>query len=340
MSRISVIIPIYNAASSLDRCLCSVLDQTCTSFEVILVDDGSTDGSSAICDRYAEEDSRIVVIHKENGGVSSARNVGIEAAAGDYIMFLDSDDVLSPDALEILCSRDADMVMGGFRKVVSGQTKYVRVPKYDKFYKGLEQICGFLDDNIAAKDCYMLNSSCFKLYRRQILVEHNLRFDEKLKYGEDKMFVFNFLYHINSVRTVNTIVYDYVMVEDSLSSDVTSDSHLAQLFHLLQNYIPLLQNLTYRYSYSVRLQNLYHIDVVSRYVIRILTVFASRQSELMTFKNISILYSYMDGDDALGVFSVRLLQIPNILLYRIGLPGFTRAFYSFTSSICRYMSFK
>ena len=340
MSRISVIIPVYNAASSLDRCLCSVLDQTCTSFEVILVDDGSTDGSSAICDRYAEEDSRIVVIHKENGGVSSARNAGIEAATGDYIMFLDADDVLSPDALELLSGKDADMAMGGFRKVVAGKTTYVRVPKYDKVYKGAGQIGSFLDDNIGKNDCFMLNSSCFKLYRRAVIIEHGLRFDEGLRYGEDKMFVFNFLCHVTSVATVNTIVYDYVMVEDSLSSDVKSDAHLGQVFRLLMDYIPLLQKLMDRYPGSTRLKNLYHVDVVSRYIMRILTAFASRQSELMTCENISLLYSYMDGDETLGLFSVRLLQIPNILLYRIGVPGFTRSFYSFTSSISRYISSK
>ena len=95
MSKISIIVPVYNAEDSLDRCICSVLDQTCPSFELILVDDGSTDGSPEICDRYAAEDSRVVVIHKVNGGVSSARNAGIEVAAGEYLMFLDADDVLA-----------------------------------------------------------------------------------------------------------------------------------------------------------------------------------------------------------------------------------------------------
>ena len=335
MSSISVIIPVYNAAESLDRCLCSVLEQTFTSFEVVLVDDGSTDGSSAICDRYAAEDSRVVVVHKPNGGVSSARNAGIEAAGGDYMMFLDADDVLSLDALELMSGKDADMVMGGFRKVVAGSTSYVRVPKHDRLYKGVEQICDFFDDNIGKKDCFMLNSSCFKLYRRQIVMDNGLRFDESLRYGEDKIFVFSYLNYVNSVRTVDSIVYDYVLVEDSLSSDVKSDTHLKQVFRLLEDYIPLLKNLVSRYAGSERLGELYHVDVVSRYIARILTSFASRKSELMTVENISLLYDYMKEDKALTLFSVRLMQIPNILLFRIGNPGLTHSFYNFTSSICR-----
>jgi glycosyltransferase involved in cell wall biosynthesis len=340
MMKISIIIPVYNAAQSLDRCICSVLEQSYASFEAVLVDDGSTDDSTAICDRYAAEDSRVVVIHKTNGGVSSARNAGIEAATGDYIMFLDADDVLSLDALETLSNKDADMVVGGFRKVVSGHTSYERVPKYDRLYKGAEQLPAFFDDIIGKKDCYMLNSSCFKLYRRRIIMDNGLRFNEALKYGEDKIFVFSYLSLIGTVRTVDSVVYDYVQVEDSLSSDLKSDDHLRQVLILLKEYIPLLENLRSRYASSERLNALYHVDVVSRYIFRILTSFALRKSELLTSGNIAQLYSYMKEDGELGIFSVRLMQVPNVLLYRIGNPEFTRSCYAFTSSICRYISRK
>jgi glycosyltransferase involved in cell wall biosynthesis len=340
MMKISIIIPVYNAAQSLDRCICSVLEQSYASFEAVLVDDGSTDDSTAICDRYAAEDSRVVVIHKTNGGVSSARNAGIEAATGDYIMFLGADDVLSLDALETLSNKDADMVVGGFRKVVSGHTSYERVPKYDRLYKGAEQLPAFFDDIIGKKDCYMLNSSCFKLYRRRIIMDNGLRFNEALKYGEDKIFVFSYLSLIGTVRTVDSVVYDYVQVEDSLSSDLKSDDHLRQVLILLKEYIPLLENLRSRYASSERLNALYHVDVVSRYIFRILTSFALRKSELLTSGNIAQLYSYMKEDGELGIFSVRLMQVPNVLLYRIGNPEFTRSCYAFTSSICRYISRK
>jgi glycosyltransferase involved in cell wall biosynthesis len=310
------------------------------SYEVILVDDGSMDCSSEICDSYVSEDDRFYVIHKSNGGVSSARNAGIEVAKGDYIMFLDADDIISPDALGILSLNDADLVLGGFRKVIAGKTQYSRVPKYNRMYKGTDQICHFFDDNIGKKDCFMLNSSCFKLYRRKILQENSLRFDERLRYGEDKMFVFNYLKYITSIRTIDSVIYDYVYAVDSLSSDVKSDKHLDQVFLLLQSYIPLLAELVDKYPYSYRLSSLYHTDVISRYVMRILTCYVTRKTKLMTRENISLLYSYMKEDNDLTLFSVRPLQIPNILLQRLDRVGLTYLLYSFTSSICKYIFFK
>lgn len=99
---ITVIVPVYNVAKYLEKCVKSIQDQTYKSLEIILVDDGSTDSSGAICDKYATEDSRIRVIHKPNGGLSSARNAGLDAATGDYVGFIDSDDYIAPDFYESL----------------------------------------------------------------------------------------------------------------------------------------------------------------------------------------------------------------------------------------------
>ena len=95
-NRLSIIVPVYNSEEYLSRCLDSILDQDMTSYEVILVDDGSTDSSALICDRYSATDPRFRTIHKPNGGVSSARNAGLNLAKGEYVMFVDSDDVLTP----------------------------------------------------------------------------------------------------------------------------------------------------------------------------------------------------------------------------------------------------
>lgn len=115
-STISIIVPVYNVAAYLEDCIESILRQTFQDFELLLIDDGSTDSSGAICDRYCSRDSRIRVIHKENGGLSSARNAGLDIAAGDYIIFVDSDDILTDNAVktihEELTTTSADVVMG------------------------------------------------------------------------------------------------------------------------------------------------------------------------------------------------------------------------------------
>lgn len=119
MIKISVIAPVYKVEKYLPECIESILSQTFTDFELILVDDGSPDGSGAICDEYARKDNRIIVIHKENGGVTSARKQGVESSKGEWILFVDSDDKLPIDALERMCNskyENADIVIGNFAR--------------------------------------------------------------------------------------------------------------------------------------------------------------------------------------------------------------------------------
>lgn len=117
---ISVIVPVYNTEQYLPRCIESILSQSFTDFELLLIDDGSTDGSGKICDAYAEKDNRIRVFHKENGGVSSARNMGLDEAKGEWVYFVDSDDELLHDGLQVLfdnTNKEVDVVLAGFEEV-------------------------------------------------------------------------------------------------------------------------------------------------------------------------------------------------------------------------------
>lgn len=124
---VSVIVPIYQVEPYLEKCVDSILAQTYSELEVILVDDGSPDNCGAICDRYAEQDTRVHVVHKENGGVSSARNAGLDAASGTYVMFTDADDCPDPDLVETMVraleQNDADLVTVDFRAVTPSGTK-------------------------------------------------------------------------------------------------------------------------------------------------------------------------------------------------------------------------
>ena len=116
---ISVLVPVYNTNQYLPRCIDSILGQSFTDFELLLIDDGSTDGSAKICDAYAEKDSRIRVLHKENGGVSSARNLGLNEAKGEWVVFVDSDDWISDNCIKLLTeplrNKEFDIVVGDYR---------------------------------------------------------------------------------------------------------------------------------------------------------------------------------------------------------------------------------
>lgn len=337
---ISVIIPVYNAESSVAGTVECLLSQGYEALEVILVDDGSTDGSGRICDGISKENPSVKVIHKPNGGVSSARNAGLEVASGYYVMFLDADDLLKPGTLESMGKYEADMVMAGFEKIVDGKVTETNVPALEAFYEGQSGIVRFLDDNIGEKDCYLLNSSCFKLYRKELIDTLRHRFDEDMKYGEDKLFVFRYLPYVQTVATLPVPVYEYILHKDSLSSDVSSDAHIGQILKLMERYEPILEDLAVIYPESVRLQGLYHCDIVSRYVFRVLTCLATGKSSFLNRETIAHLYSYMTKDKDLSLSSVRFGQIPNFLLFKIGSPRLSEAFYCFTSSICRYISFK
>lgn len=215
---LSIIIPVYNTASYLSKCINSILEQSFSDFEILLIDDGSTDGSGAICDMYAGSDYRIRVIHKQNGGVSSARNVGLDNVHGEWIYFVDSDDELLPGGLQVLVdgvSDDADNVLGGYERHSSDgevleaiqeritttfskeESLYLLFPSQPKYYSYL----GYM---------------CLWLFRSTIIRENNLRFDSSIKIKEDTLFVTQYLCVSNGRTRFNTApVYKYKMRDDS-----------------------------------------------------------------------------------------------------------------------------
>lgn len=330
---ISVIIPVYNAAEYVARAVESVLIQEDERFEIILVDDGSKDDSGRICDMLASEDCRIRVIHKDNGGVSSARNAGLAIAEGDFVMFLDADDLISHEAFELMYSSECDFVLAGFEKIRNFRVEESYCPPENAVYSHDRQLCRFMDDVIAKRHTYLLNSACFKLFRRSIIVENGLGFIEGLDYAEDKMFVMEFLLHVTRVRTVSSVLYSYMLQPDSLSSDMASDRHLEQVMLLLDHYYPLLVSLCEKYSESTRVAGLYHNDFIGRYVFRILTSFMMRGSGLMTEERLLKLYRWMDEDADLGYLSVRPGQFLNLMMYRLSRPSVTMAVYRALSSV-------
>lgn len=206
---ISIIVPVYNTQSYLRNCIVSVLKQDYHNWELILVDDGSTDGSGQICDEYAEKDPRIRVIHKPNSGVSDTRNKGLDMAKGEWIFFLDSDDELYPYSLSSLlkCSYDCDMVVSVYKLNVIDPKRISqnRLRKSRRSINGYVDSEGFLLHLINTK--YLFSATVFpKLYKNKILKDNNLRFSQNIYYAEDQLFVAKYIcgketkkIHINNI---------------------------------------------------------------------------------------------------------------------------------------------
>lgn len=213
MPLISVIVPIYNAEKFLHYCIDSILNQTVIDFELILVDDGSTDNSGKICDEYSEKDNRIWVIHKPNGGVSSARNSGIEAAQGKYICFVDSDDYLESNYL---------------KELIETKKKY---PDFDNVWCGFQTVEDYYNNNKKAYDVGRDNDYSFsdlnsimdlfekwfvqmpwnKLYKTKTIVENSIVFPPELSLGEDYIFNLRYLDCTNGkIVVINKPLYDYL----------------------------------------------------------------------------------------------------------------------------------
>lgn len=330
-NRLTIIVPVYNAEEYLSRCLDSILDQDMTSYEVILVDDGSTDSSPLICDRYSATDPRFRTIHKSNGGVSSARNAGLNLAKGEYVMFVDSDDALAPGALQAMTlSLDGeDLVVGGFIEYIGNIPNRNVAPDASVSYSG-----GTLEDFFEAnirRNCEMLDAPWAKMYRRKAL--GTLRFNERLNYAEDKLFVFEFLASCHSILTCSRTVYNYYLRPGSLGSDTRSDRHLSQLQDFMPLYAGLLQKISQRFSSSGKVASLYHKDLVGRYICRVLNILATRRTQYCNKEFIGSLYEMMRADDRAGIFSVRMGQTVNMMLFKIGRPALTESVYRFTSGL-------
>lgn len=207
---ISIIVPVCNGEQYIRRCVDSILNQTFTDFELILVDDGSTDNSPIICDDYANHDSRVRVIHKANGGVSSARNTGLSSInGGEYVAFIDVDDYVVNTYLECLIANaeDADMIVCGFKHFYQGDENHMvlREVYLDKLYDE-SNIGDLLSKRIEGLP---FRTPWAKLFRRSILVDNSITFDESMKLGEDTKFVFEYMLHASKIKTISLVGYLY-----------------------------------------------------------------------------------------------------------------------------------
>ena len=215
MDKVSVIVPIYNVEKYLDRCVESIVDQSYEELEIILVDDGSPDNCPGMCDDWAKKDSRIKVIHKENSGPSSARNVGLDNMTGDYVYFIDSDDYINEKAIEtlyeLLKQHDADMSYGRFYRVFENETNYyqpvfsnkISVYNEDTFWKMLYSLYGTKEVEYAVNMIVPWN----KLIKSSVF--DGLRFDID-KYYEDERIIHKIIHECKKIVFTDTRLYEYI----------------------------------------------------------------------------------------------------------------------------------
>lgn len=201
MAHISIIIPAYNCETTIERCLDSILGQDFKDFEILLVDDGSTDNTPTICDSFAKNDARVKVFHKKNGGVSSARNIGLKNAEGDFITFVDSDDELTPQALSLYESSISSGINFS-NTLIIGNIILNRFDgsKFTLFSSGIYSI-----DDMYQAGFY----GCIwnKVYNACLLKDNDIIFDETLHFGEDWLFVANYLSCISLVHFIESPCY-------------------------------------------------------------------------------------------------------------------------------------
>lgn len=201
---ISVIVPVYKVEKYLHKCVESIINQTYKNFEIILVDDGSPDNCPAICDEYAKKDSRIKVIHKENGGLSSARNAGVKQATGDYIWFVDGDDFISDGALEVLS-----------RKISEDNYDVICFNYYTVRNEGLCLIRESVDVNDRFERPLIIVSACSKIYQAEFYKKNDFTFKEDIIY-EDLALIPYIMCKANAIGFVEEGLYNYVYRENSI----------------------------------------------------------------------------------------------------------------------------
>lgn len=220
MPLISVIVPVYNVETVLPRCIDSILGQSFRKFELILVDDGGQDRSGEICDKYAQKDSRIRVIHQKNAGVSAARNAGINASTGQYIAFIDSDDYISDDYLQTLYDCHCDLPICGL-DILDQNGVQLQAIRYDPV--SYAEQC--LIDYAGLYKKNMLYSPYCKLFRGDIVRDRGMCFPQGITWGEDGMFVANYLPYISSMEVLSYSGYRYIKYDSqsSLSCKVRPD---------------------------------------------------------------------------------------------------------------------
>jgi len=237
MSLISIIIPVYNVEEYLCRCVDSIINQTYTDLEIILVNDGSTDKSGEICENYLNLDPRVKVIHKINGGLSDARNEGLKNAHGQYILYVDSDDYIEPNACKELIvgfdnnNKDIDIVVGDCKVIHRDKIEYLIRKTFipNRKYNSKEFLILSIKNNI------WFAQSCLAMYKRSFLIKNNLYFKKGIIFEDSEILPRMYL-SASHIVYVNTVFYNYVLRSSSITQSGVNQKKIDSVIEIFSEW--------------------------------------------------------------------------------------------------------
>lgn len=296
---ISVIVPVYNAEQSLKRCIDSVLRQSYLNWELLLIDDGSVDSSGKICNDYATKYDNVKVFHKNNGGVSSARNVGLDQAVGEWITFLDSDDYIDVNFLSSFVKLESsDLSIAGIQ-FINSETTLLPPETYIKI------------DDVNKLDC-LLNKLYFtvpwgKIYKNEIIQKNEIRFNTELKIGEDTDFVLKYLLYVNDIRIVSSPLYNFYNDEESklLKYTLTTDEFIVHTTVIKDSLISLSDKLNYEFPITFSLLMRYYSHLFYVYLMSIQSYMVFKE-EVRKYKKSRVDYY---PKSLLNAFVMKLIKV-------------------------------
>lgn len=258
---VSIIIPIYNCEYYISKCLDSILNQNEKSIEVIAVDDGSKDNSALIIDEYSVQDSRIKALHIENSGPSRARNIGLNHATGDWILFVDADDWIDADILSRLelNNNSPDIIFFGFKKHYEDGRCEECIPI------GIgndASVCQQLKNLLNSKD-ELFGYSVNKVYRRSIIENNNIRFKEGLNIREDEIFALNYCQYVSSVKIISFAPYNYRILNTSLSHNTNRQfKNYRLLINLERKILASYPSSEFKFSFCNKIYHYYISSII------------------------------------------------------------------------------
>jgi glycosyltransferase involved in cell wall biosynthesis len=327
----SIVIPAYNVAGYIEKCMDSILAQTFRDFEVIIVDDGSTDDTPMICDRYAQLDDRTTVIHKNNKGVSAARNTGIEKVQGEFILFFDGDDFTEPYTCEelfrIAREKDADTVIYGYHRFENGKVKETCPPIFDEgHYRGesildllLPRFIGVSSEGVnhwlknEKNALYVENPALWRIMvSSRVVKENGILFDKNLRVGEDTVFITEYLSYAQSCYVYPKCYY-YLVTRETSTIYVYEKDPMAKLggkIRLLDSRKKLTGRILARRNLNI---SQYWYGTVIMSCIELAFLFAKKDTEHRFFSRYRMFLQYVkmkDVDEILRKF--RLMIVPGI----------------------------